>query len=1197
MIGAAFAEEKGPDGIQRRGGANCATESRLQIANAPLAERNESFLRATEWYFSLPESTAPAAAVPKQERAERQEQRIARKSDIVAVGWRESEVSSLCGRVFSSDYVDAIAGSQDSKEPLSLSSTSTFPHRNACSGVGSGGVSMLAEPRAQFSRLLGFPGPQRASDQETVRRGKAATIKSRQAKQGFRFPGAEEEGRDMLLPFRDNEGEDEDGATHEQEERSRLRERARVRVSESLRCRATGPITRHTEQRRCLTASEKAESGEAAQVCLVSPARGLVFSEEDEDGETPETERDGVSQAVVTNGKTERAKKSGEKATAICIEKDKEVSRKDNLPLEEAAGDPVANRAATGSGRRPEKKGEVKRERAGETSRGKKPTPFTADEELRSTGKAMWVRQRCQLDQSESEHQGDRRTQELKEREDGKRQCEPRTGKGQTAPGAQRKSPAKENRRRTLGEESFREREKEMQKARDHQHRLRLLTAEAKTLRPWKEGITWSKTQGRWVVTAPARSRIPARVFIPHTVDEVAATLAGACEYLDHSRKLLSRLNLNRSSESKKKEKRLQAQASDAPKTPEGSDADPPASEKVSLKEAEYERESLKEADSDRVSLKETESAIVSMNEPEPKKRGRKRDEQMQSADEPARPSACLNGRKYDMSCSIDVGEDLCNSSEEITEVSPHASETTGHHGVAMKITGDSSVSSVRPGGQTESRREVDTGKTAEADGGTVDADKREAKMIPDSIDNNRTFTSAELDKIAENMRPLRYPMTYWLKGQRAFTVKIFTFDKVAIEASCPTSRQSLPPSSGAGAGRMPSCNEEEDKPGTRCVAQDEEKRGNMKNRDAKGAAQDDGKRDEMKSIEAKVEEEVPDDMKEREARGAQAGRRAQGREEEQEGERNPKVANEGREETPEEASADRRASRYPATPKPYPSPLFILRNKKYTGCRRFALKENTLRSFYESYEEACLYAASLGYPPTASVARAVPGFVPLLSSESPVQSDSPRATENTAHALTAPLDRKNPNKTASKTEDTRNPTGPLLTPAGRRYTRMKKQGDKTASENQATAEVKGSAVGTAERVDKGGKRLAREERVETVLTHEEYSVGSSIHNIEQKNGDASEARPDGCCRGVVLSENRKLKAKGTIVDEDEEEDALLIDCFPRRKATRRKSEGLLKSQITHWSTNAHGTCKTSNRNERAKTHKVLKLEGVMKEE
>ncbi|KEP65434.1 UNVERIFIED_CONTAM: hypothetical protein HHA_245440 [Hammondia hammondi] len=1519
MIGAAVAEEKGAEGIQCRGGANRATGSRLQRANAPLAERNESFLRATERYFSLPESTAPAAAVPNHERAERQEQKIARKSDVVTVGWRDSEVSSLSGRVFSSDCIDAIAGSQDSTEPLSLSSTSTFSQRNTVGGVGSGGLSTLAEPRAQFSRFLAFPGPQWASDQEAVRRGKAVTMKSRQAKQGFPFLGVEE-GRGMFLPFRDNESEDEDGATHEQEEHSRRREHARVRgiirilfrvleaserdnadllrrlterkrqegeapnneqaqlqrrepvtrnpthndesgperqrrrrrtrklegardrpttcvssgegdnghgprrrlwsrqhsqdsqmplahvsrpvhmssspqlfhaysgvklpslemVSESissgsqsvsgseandgrtggkqlrpppaesdspssgitpdsslysslspsraysavedvregvteavtpyglqmtletgtpresvantskhlaasarestatsahrdatsgeqaaaapfpiwsdrrrigrswragrvqtsqrgrgkgrakrrgrarlssswttrlatgsepLPCRETGPITRQTEQRRCRTASEtNAESGEAAQVCPVSPARGLVFSEEDEDGETRETEREGASQEVVTNGKTGGAKKVGEEATETCIEEDKEVSPEDNLTLEEAAGEPVANTATTGSGRRSEKKGEVKRERAGKTSRGKKPTPFRADEELRSSGKALWVRQRCQLDPSESERQGDRRTQELKEREDGKRQCESRTGKAQTAPGAQRKSPAKENRRRTLREESFREREEEMQKARDHQHLLRLLTAEAKTLRPWKEGITWSKTQGRWVVTAPARSRIPARVFTPHTVDEVAATLAGACEYLDHSRRLLIRPNLSRSSESKKKEKRLRAQASDAPKAPEGSDADLPAGEKVSLKETKYERASLKEADSERVSLKETESEIVPLNEPEPEKRGRKREEQMQSADEPARPSACLNGRKYDVSCSSHVGEDgekRCrrfflmrrilsdhgNGSEEITEVSPHASETTGHHGVAMKIADDSSVSSARPGGQPERRREVDTGKTAEANGGKVDADKREAKMVPDSTANNSTFTSAELDKIAENMRPLRYPMTYWLKGQRAFTVKIFTFDKVAIDASCPSSRQSLPPSSGAGAGRMPSCNEEEDKPGARCVAHDEGKRGDMKDRDAKEAAQDDGERDEMKSSEAKVEEEMRDDMKEREARGAQARRRAQGRGEEQEGERNPKAPSEGREEATEETNAERRASRYPATPIPYPSPLCILRNKKYTGCRRFALKENTLRCFYESYEEACLYAASLGYPLTSSVARAVPGFVPLLSSESAVQSDSPRATENTVLALTTSLERKSPNKTASRTQDTRNPTGSLLTPAGRGYSRMKNQGDKTASENRATAEVKVSAMGTDEGVEKGGKRVAREERVETELKHEEYSVGSSIHNIEQKNGDASEARPDECCRGAVLSENRKLKAKGTIVDEDEEEDALLIDCFARRKATRRKSEGLSNRRITHRSTNAHGTCQTSTPDERAKTHKVSRAQ------
>ncbi|PHJ15667.1 hypothetical protein CSUI_010522, partial [Cystoisospora suis] len=199
---------------------------------------------------------------------------------------------------------------------------------------------------------------------------------------------------------------------------------------------------------------------------------------------------------------------------------------------------------------------------------------LSADEERRSSGKALWVSKRLRELQQEQEDEEKESNEAESEYSLSAGQEEPDEwvphgfiseaggGKKKTARSLERLDGAsvlsdsrknsdllaEENARnkapersrvsetkKKMREKEVLEKERRTKEMYDRQQLLRLLTAEAKTLRPWKAGITWSKTQGRWLVKSPAcRSRwIPPRTFAPQTVDEVAATLAAACEYLD----------------------------------------------------------------------------------------------------------------------------------------------------------------------------------------------------------------------------------------------------------------------------------------------------------------------------------------------------------------------------------------------------------------------------------------------------------------------------------------------------------------------------------------------------------------------------------------------------------------------------------------------------------------------------------------
>lgn len=159
-----------------------------------------------------------------------------------------------------------------------------------------------------------------------------------------------------------------------------------------------------------------------------------------------------------------------------------------------------------------------------------------------------------------------------------------------------------------------------------------------------------------------------------------------------------------------------------------------------------------------------------------------------------------------------------------------------------------------------------------------------------------RLYTSSQLDRIAEKMRPLKYPMMYWLKGQRAFTVKVFKFEKIFVPSSPPS------PHSAARADVSPRPRED---------------------------------------VEAEHEKQP--------------------------------VLKKGE---PDASLLTHCSFRKPAE---VSSPPYVaLRNKRYIGCRRFALGRNTLKCFYEAYEAACACAAELGYPLATSLVRLAPGGAAL---------------------------------------------------------------------------------------------------------------------------------------------------------------------------------------------------------------------------
>ncbi|CBZ55844.1 hypothetical protein NCLIV_062700 [Neospora caninum Liverpool] len=921
---------------------------------------------------------------------------------------------------------------------------------------------------------------------------------------------------------------------------ARRRGRARARVASSgpprfaaagdpLSTLDTGTVTRQTERKR-RRASEPKPERDFLQVCLASPASGLVFSEE-EDGETREV---GAQRSGAEAGASEELERNGEAAEAIGAEiegkaglaSERAERRESNFApntIQEAAGDSV-EAAKPGSRRRSEKAGEADfgREK-GILEERESPSDPAADEEVRSSGKALWIRQRCPAPDPSDRP---RDTGTRPETGYGRTECEKtRTGKRPEEPRTERKSPGREHSRRSLREESFREREEEIQKARDHQHLLRLLTAEAKTLRPWKEGITWSKTHGRWVVTAPSsRSRIPARAFTPHTVDEVAATLAGACEYLDQCLRIFRRPNGSRAAWKKGIEPG--DPATDA-KAPTGSE--PPAGD-----EGEYLHEARVET-ARRETEGETETKAVGA----------------------AAAGGCLRNRRDDASRSTQMSADCASGNGEANEAPVYASETTaGDPAVAEKTALESNVAGARPGGRRggKARVEEEAAEEREQKGSALTVDailKQDRKMVKEWHDG-RIFTSSELDKIADKMRPLSYPMTYWLKGQRAFTVKIFKFEKMAIDPSSSSASREGFPSSGASAGREPRRDEEQ--------------------RDQTQAAKEDA-----------------------------AGSKAQRSHEKKMGARDGKDAHEGKEEAARETNGEDRASRVsdPTAPKPSPSPMFILRNKKYTGCRRFALKENTLKCFYESYEEACRYAASLGYPPTASVTRAGPGAT-HLASNSADQPSSREADENTEGASNAFLEKETAHRTATTTDGTQNPSRALLaaTPvkdaeAGDFHARGKKRSKEALKEEQETPGGKLTAAITNGGRGKRGRRDGREDEEKGTEQKHEQSDGGSAQNLKAKDGFESGARPGDSCSEGVLTEKRKPKVAWKAVKDDEEEDALLSELLARRKAVRRKRDGSLKKQVTHRTSDAYEELEkqTSRSEVRVKKHRGKRLQ------
>ncbi|PFH38363.1 hypothetical protein BESB_007040 [Besnoitia besnoiti] len=682
-------------------------------------------------------------------------------------------------------------------------------------------------------------------------------------------------------------------------------------VSASLEGADTGPVTRQAGRmrRRNSRTDVKSEAEGARQpLCLGSPASGLVFSEEDDAEEVNRLEREkprSDGQGEKKGPETPAGKREETGGPQGGADRPQRDVAPDNAPLE---ADETRNAGCDPCGSE---------------------EPRSTDEGRRSSGKALWVMQkRQQLElrgapsPEKNAEKGEARIgregcaggQDKKEGAD-----RPAGDAGGAATREYRARVKGEKSRQTLREESLREREEEMQKARDYQHLLRLLTAEAKTLRPWREGITWSKTQGRWIVKAPsARSRFPARAFVPHTVDEVAATLASACEYLDQSRRF------SRRSSAAARRPLWPLGATRAPLSPSGAHAlKGPAAAEPHAGGAAGERGDSEGLQGDNAALEKESRTREGKCHPD---------------------AAAEDGRNAGE-------EETQNQNDHFEEggVPPEAHLFRGkntHKTTRSRGTGQPAELKYALGDRGEAPRvgEERDIRAHQTPKGTPALAQGQEMAVVGGEDEARFLTSAELDAVADKLRPLKYPMTYWLKGQRAFTVKIFKFEKIRLD-SPPAGAASHAPSTPIQA----SCASLEAAPpaGTR-EGQEARKAKDAQSQPWRPEAQ---ARDANRSDEAGGLDRLKEDPLQGDSRAG---------------------CTEGEEWTTRRAEL--RGSLGSLQKSSSSSAMFLLRNKQYTGCQRFALRENTLKCFYEAYEEACAYAASIGYPPTAAVVRAGPG-------------------------------------------------------------------------------------------------------------------------------------------------------------------------------------------------------------------------------